>query len=103
MRISRAFVAKTISSPNAKSSKTFTEGPPFICDNSSNAKSIDISSTDILLLIISFKNLSLGLISLKKSKTESYNVEELNDFKKVLDNIIEEIFDQSISFSENQP
>ena len=53
--------------------------------------------------IISFKNLSLGLISLKKSKTESYNVEELNDFKKVLDNIIEEIFDQSISFSENQP
>ncbi len=53
--------------------------------------------------IISFKNLSLGLITLKKSKTESYNVEELNDFKKVLDNIIEEIFDQSISFSENQP
>ena len=53
--------------------------------------------------IISFKNLSFGLISLKKSKTESYNVEELNDFKKVLDNIIEEIFDQSISFSENQP
>ena len=53
--------------------------------------------------IISFKNLSLGLISLKKSKTESYNIEELNDFKKVLDNIIEEIFDQSISFSENQP
>ena len=53
--------------------------------------------------IISFKNLSLGLISLKKSKTESYNLEELNDFKKVLDNIIEEIFDQSISFSENQP
>ena len=44
-----------------------------------------------------------GLISLKKSKTESYNLEELNDFKKVLDNIIEEIFDQSISFSENQP
>ena len=53
--------------------------------------------------IISFKNLSLGLISLKKSKTEFYNIEELNDFKKVLDNIIEEIFDQSISFSENQP
>ena len=53
--------------------------------------------------IISFKNLSLGLITLKKSKTESYNVEELKDFKKVLDNIIEEIFDQSISFSENQP
>ena len=26
-----------------------------------------------------------------------------NNFKKVLDNIIEEIFDQSISFSENQP
>jgi len=53
--------------------------------------------------IISFKNLSLGLITLKKSKTESYNVEELNDFKKVLDNIIEEIFDPSIGFSENQP
>ena len=53
--------------------------------------------------IISFKNLRLGLITLKKSKTESYNVEELNDFKKVLDNTIEEIFDQSISFSENQP
>ena len=51
--------------------------------------------------IISFKNLNSGLINFKKSKTENYNQEELNKFKKVLDNIIEEIFDPSISFSEN--
>ena len=51
--------------------------------------------------IISFKNLNSGFISLKKSKTENYNQEELDKFKTVLDNVIEEIFDPSISFSEN--
>jgi len=51
--------------------------------------------------IISFKNLNSGLISLKKSKTENYNQEELDKFKTVLDNVIEEIFDSNLSFSEN--
>ena len=51
--------------------------------------------------IISFKNLNSGLISLKKSKTENYNQEELDKFKTVLDNVIEEIFDVNLSFSEN--
>ena len=51
--------------------------------------------------IISFKNLNSGLISLKKSKTQNYNQEELDNFKKVLDNVIEEIFDSNLSFSEN--
>ncbi len=51
--------------------------------------------------IISFKNLNSGLISLKKSKTENYNQVELDKFKIILDNVIEEIFDPSISFSEN--
>ena len=51
--------------------------------------------------IISFKNLNSGLISLKKSKTQNYNQEELDNFKKVLDNVIEEIFDANLSFSEN--
>ncbi len=51
--------------------------------------------------IISFKNLNSGLISLKKSKTENYNQEELDKFKTVLDNVIEEIFDANLSFSEN--
>tara|TARA_Y100000766_G_scaffold193913_1_gene166749 strand:+ start:575 stop:772 length:198 start_codon:yes stop_codon:yes gene_type:complete len=51
--------------------------------------------------IISFKNLNSGLISLKKSKTEKYNEEELDDFKAVLDNVIEEIFDTNRSFSKN--
>ena len=51
--------------------------------------------------IISFKNINLGLITLKKSKTENYNNIELNNFKLILDNIIEEIFDPNISFSEN--
>ena len=50
--------------------------------------------------IISFKNLNSGLISLKKSKTENYNNDELNDFKKILDSVIEEIFDPTISFYE---
>ena len=52
--------------------------------------------------IISFKNLSSGLINLKKPKTENYNIDELKSFKKVLDNVIEEIFAPSISFSENE-
>ena len=52
--------------------------------------------------IISFKNLSLGLINLNKPKTENYNTDELKSFKKVMDNVIEEIFDPSISFSENE-
>jgi ATP-dependent exoDNAse (exonuclease V) beta subunit len=51
--------------------------------------------------IISFKNINLGLITLKKSKTENYNNIELDNFKLILDNIIEEIFDPNISFSEN--
>ena len=51
--------------------------------------------------IISFKNLNSGFISLKKSKTENYNQEELDKFKTVLDNVIEEIFDADLSFSEN--
>ena len=64
MRTSEAFVAKSISTPNAKSSNTFTEGPPFICDNNSNAKSIDISSIEILLLMISFKNIAFSSAAL---------------------------------------
>ena len=51
--------------------------------------------------IISFKNINLGLITLKKPKTENYNNIELDNFKLILDNIIEEIFDPNISFSEN--
>ena len=51
--------------------------------------------------IISFKNLNSGLISLKKSKTENYNKDELDEFKMVLDNVVEEIFDTNLSFSEN--
>ena len=51
--------------------------------------------------IISFKNLNSGLISLKKSKTENYNKGELDEFKMVLDNVVEEIFDTNLSFSEN--
>ncbi len=51
--------------------------------------------------IISFKNLNSGLICLKKSKTENYNKDELSEFKMVLDNVVEEIFDTNLSFSEN--
>ena len=51
--------------------------------------------------IISFKNINSGLITLKKLKTENYNNIELDSFKLILDNIIEEIFDPNISFSEN--
>tara|TARA_B100000678_G_scaffold107118_1_gene89915 strand:- start:106 stop:2835 length:2730 start_codon:yes stop_codon:yes gene_type:complete len=52
--------------------------------------------------IISFKNLSSGLINLKKPNTENYNSDELKNFKKILDNVVEEIFDPAISFSENE-
>ena len=52
--------------------------------------------------IISFKNMNLGLITLKKSNTDYYNNEELNEFKKTLDTIIEEIFNYNISFTENK-
>tara|TARA_B100001540_G_C15806649_1_gene642388 strand:- start:81 stop:2756 length:2676 start_codon:yes stop_codon:yes gene_type:complete len=51
--------------------------------------------------IISFKNLKSGLITLKKSKTEKYSKKELDEFKVVLDNVIEEIFDTNLTFSEN--
>ena len=51
--------------------------------------------------IIPFKNLKSGLITLKKSKTEKYNKKELDEFKVVLDNVIEEIFDTNLAFSEN--
>ena len=50
--------------------------------------------------IISFKNMNLGLITLKKSNTDYYNSEELNGFKETLDSIIEEIFDCNINFSD---
>ena len=37
--------ASAASSPSATSSSTSTDGPPFICDKSSKAKSVEISST----------------------------------------------------------
>ena len=64
--------------------------------NSSNKKLKNLNAG-----IISFKNLNSGFISLKKSKTENYNQEELDNFKTVLDNVIEEIFDANLSFSES--
>tara|TARA_B100000963_G_C22381535_1_gene560342 strand:- start:103 stop:756 length:654 start_codon:yes stop_codon:yes gene_type:complete len=50
--------------------------------------------------IISFKNMNHGLISLKKSNISHYDSNELNEFKKTLDNLIEEIFNPEISFEE---
>ena len=50
--------------------------------------------------IISFKNMNHGLMSLKKSNTSYYDSNELNEFKKTLDNLIEEIFNPEISFEE---
>ena len=50
--------------------------------------------------IISFKNMNHGLISLKKSNTSHYDSNELNEFKKTLDNLIEEIFNPEIPFEE---
>ena len=52
--------------------------------------------------IISFKNMNLGLMSLKKSNSVSFNNDELSTFKETLDKIIEEIFDTNLSFSENE-
>ena len=52
--------------------------------------------------IISFKNMNLGLMSLKKSNSVSFNNDELSIFKETLDKIIEEIFDTNLSFSENE-
>tara|TARA_B100001173_G_scaffold131223_1_gene113822 strand:+ start:1481 stop:4171 length:2691 start_codon:yes stop_codon:yes gene_type:complete len=52
--------------------------------------------------IISFKNMNLGLMSLKKSSSVSFNKEELSTFKETLDSIIEEIFDSTIPFLEKQ-
>ena len=62
---------------------------------------INKKSKNLTAGIISFKNLNSGLISLKKSKTENYNKDELDEFKMVLDNVVEEIFDTNLSFSEN--
>ena len=52
--------------------------------------------------IISFKNMNLGLVSLKKSNSVSFTNDELSTFKETLDKIIEEIFDTNLSFSENE-
>ena len=52
--------------------------------------------------IISFKNMNLGLMSLKKSNSVSFTNDELSTFKETLDKIIEEIFDTNLSFSENE-
>ena len=46
------------------SSSTSTEDPPFICDNCSNAKSAEISSTIDSPRIISFKNLDFTTAAL---------------------------------------
>ena len=50
--------------------------------------------------IISFKNMNLGLMSLKKSNSVSFSKDELSIFKEILDSIIEEIFDLTIPFTE---
>ena len=50
--------------PNAKSSNTPIEGPPFMCDNNSNAKAGVISFTTDVPRIISFKNLALTAAAL---------------------------------------
>jgi len=52
--------------------------------------------------IISFKNMNLGLMSLKKSNSVSFSKDELSIFKETLDSIIEEIFDSTIPFLEKQ-
>ena len=63
---------------------------------SSNNKEI----YDLNAGIISFKNMNHGLMSLKKSNALYYDRNELNEFKKILDNLIEEIFNPEIPFSE---
>ena len=62
----------------------------------SNNKEIDNLNAGI----ISFKNMNHGLMSLKKSNAAYCDRNELNEFKKILDNLIEEIFNPEIPFSE---
>ena len=47
--------------------------------------------------IISFKNMNHGLMSLKKSNAAYCDRNELNEFKKILDNLIEEIFNPEVT------
>ena len=62
----------------------------------SNNKEIDNLNAGI----ISFKNMNHCLMSLKKSNAAYCDRNELNEFKKILDNLIEEIFNPVIPFSE---
>ena len=54
-----AFLQIGSSESSAKSNNTSTDGPPFICDNNSKAKSISISSKTYSLRIIFLRNLDL--------------------------------------------
>ena len=49
--------------------------------------------------IISFKKINQGFLALKKSKNLYYESSEINNFKKVIDQLIEEIFNQKIDFT----
>ena len=59
-----AFLARLLSSPRAKSNSTSIDGPPFIWDNNSKAKSVEISSSLYFPSIISFKNSAFTLAAL---------------------------------------
>ena len=59
-----ALLAISIFFPNAISSKTLIDCPPFMCDNNSKAKSSVISSTISFFKIISFKKFAFKTAAL---------------------------------------
>ena len=52
--------------------------------------------------IISFKKINQGFLPIKKSKNFYYELSEINNFKMVLDELIEEIFNPKIDFTPRQ-